>query len=557
MYNSTNNEAKQKYLAKIKAKSILFFGRNKTILNAVLECFNTSGNNYNESLKKKNELYNTLWTEKTERISSIFSGSESKVLVALLGKEWATKFKKIWDRSPAYIYSFGYERRSFRAKSYDVLYLSSTVANLEAMIQLVANDFTYERYFVVQKDNIFTHNPVISDLLALEIDEGNEQVLNRINELVFGDNNTGLMTREIIKGLLMSHSSQAHKWVGDLLLAAKLQEGLRQTIVECMDEGSKEGFLYLLKLILDHDLARFSSVVRALDVWTGLGIIAQKPAVIKKCLETGYRCLTEDAYAAECLASHDALLIYMGLWSMAFDDVMSTESTLKDLMAAPDKYKRMVALCLLSQTIVPHFQHRLAAPLLDDPDDEVKCWVLVNLFSDANRISMRQEYSDGLAKYMGNKGTGSPEELFSKLKNMLDHLPRKELIFKESLFPWCQASVSYDELIVKMLLTFTGNQTDSRVDLMLDYRNKMSADTRWEFIRAFLSKPKTSKQKTAIVELMGDKSSSVRSEAQRVVEGLPLSQDDYRIIEDLLQYKSGDLRKMLFPWCCVNRLKLC
>lgn len=416
MYYSTNNEAKQKYLAKIEVKSILFFGRNKDILNAVLGCFKTNANNYRESSKKKYELYCTLWTEKTERMSSIFSGSESKVLNALLGKEWAIKFKKIWDRSSDYIYSSGYERRSFRTKSFEVLYLTSAVANLEAMIQLVANDFTYEKYFVVQKDNIFSHNPVISNLLALEIDEGNEQVLKSINDLVYGDNNTGLMTREIIKGLLMSHSNQAHKWVGDLLLAAKLQEGLRQTIVECMDEGSKKGFLYLSQVILDQDLVRFSSVVRALVVWTGLGISAQKPAVIKKCLGTGYRCLTDDAYAKECLASNDALLIYMGLWSMAFDDVMSTESPIKHLMSAPENYKRMVALCFLSQTRFPHFQHRLAAPLLADPDDEVKCWVLGNLFSDLERNSIRPRNWGGINKYKRIEGAGSPEELFFQAK---------------------------------------------------------------------------------------------------------------------------------------------
>jgi len=543
MYYRTNSEAKQKYLRKIEVKSFLFFGRNNDILKAVLASFKTNESYYYESINNKNELYSTLWTEKTERMTSIFSGSEANVLVALLGKEWANKFKKIWDRSPDYIYSSGYERRSFRSKSFDVLYLPSAVTNLDAMIQLVANDFTYEKYFSVQKDNFFTHNPVISSLLALEIDEGNEQVLHWIHELFNGDNNAGLMTHEIIKGLLMSHSSQAHKWVGDLLLAAKLQEGLRQTIVECMDEGSKEGFLYLSKVILDHDLVRFSSVVRALDVWTGLGISAQKPAVIKKCLGTGYRCLTEDAYAKECLASNDALLIYIGLWSMAFDDVMSTENPLKHLMSAPDKYKRIVALGFLSQTSVPHFQHILAAPLLADPDDEVKCWVLGNLFSDAERNSIRPINWGGLIKYKEIEGAGSPEELFSKLKNMLDHLPRKELVFKESLFPWCQASVSYDQLIVKMLLTFAGNQTDSMVDLMLDYRDKMSAETRSVFIDVFLNKPQTNKQKIAILELMGDKSSSVRSDALRVVEGLPLSQDDYRIIEDLLQYKSGDLRK--------------
>lgn len=78
----------------------------------------------------------------------------------------------------------------------------------------------------------------------------NAMVSDRIYEIIYGDNNTGLITREIIKGVLMCHSSKAHKWVGDILLAARLQEGLRQTIVECIDEGSKESFLYILKLYL-------------------------------------------------------------------------------------------------------------------------------------------------------------------------------------------------------------------------------------------------------------------------------------------------------------------
>jgi len=265
MYNYINNEAIQKYLSKLSVKAFLSFGRNKNILKAILSCFEEGSKTYSEQILKQNELYNLLWTGPADKIAGTFSGSEYKVLVTLLGRQWAAKFKQIWDRSPHYTYSEGYERRSYRTKSFEALYLSPGLAKLFAMLHLVANDFTYEQYFS-RPDNTFTHNRVIPDLLALEIDEGNEAVINKLHDIVYGDNNVGLISRGMIKGLLMSHSSEAHKWVGDLLLAARLQEGLRQVIVECMDEGSREGFLYILKIILDHNLVRFSSVVRALDV---------------------------------------------------------------------------------------------------------------------------------------------------------------------------------------------------------------------------------------------------------------------------------------------------
>lgn len=540
MYNCINNEAVQKYISKVEGKSILWFGRNNNILNAVLACLKPGPYNYAQLDKKLNGLYNTLWTK--DKIAVIFSGSEYKVLEKLFGGEWAEKFKKIWDRSPNYTYPKGFARRSYRAKSNEAMYLASAVSKLFDMLYLIANDFTYDKYFS-REDGTFQNIPVISDLLALEIDEGNEAVINKVRDIVYGDNNTGLVTREIIKGILMSRSGEAHKWAGDLLLAARLQEGLRQVIVECMDEGSKEGFLYILKIILDHDLVRFSSVVRALDVWTGLGISAQKPAVVKKCLETGYRCLTESGYAYACLESSDATHIFMGLWAMAFEDIGMTENMIKTLLSAKEKYIKMAALYFLAQTQFPTYQHRLALQLMDDPDLEVKSWVLVNLFADTNYINIRPEFQDILEKYKRIKGICSRQELFNKLKNMLAGMPEKEVTFRESVFPWLQVTVSCDDIILKMLLAMAGKAADSDVDLLLDYLDKMNVDTRREFVNAFLYDPRTRKQKTAIVELLGDKSPYVRSTVLGIVEKLKLSPDDYRIIEDLLQYKAGDLRK--------------
>jgi hypothetical protein len=54
-----------------------------------------------------------------------------------------------------------------------------------------------------------------------------------------------------------------------LLLAAQREEGLRQSILECVDEAHPEAFRRMLRLILDHNLARFSATVRAFDTWLG------------------------------------------------------------------------------------------------------------------------------------------------------------------------------------------------------------------------------------------------------------------------------------------------
>jgi hypothetical protein len=540
-YYYQNSEATKKYIEKLNVKTILSFGRNKEIIQAIVACHKIKGYNYNVWNKKQFTLYSTLWTENTESICEIFSGSEFKVLVTLFGSEWAEKFKKVWDNSSEYIYSSGTERRSFRTKSFDVLYLATAIEKLNGMLHLVAENFTFEEYFS-SKDNKFAFNPVLPDLLALEIDENNEMVINQIQDIIYGDNNTGLVSREMIKGLLMSRSEHAHKMISDLLLAAKLQEGLRQTIVECMDEGSREGFLYLLKTILDHNLVRFSSVVRAFDVWTGLGITAQKPSVIKRCLETAYRCLTERDFAEECLKSKDTLLIYIGLWSLAFNDVAWTETKIQELMAEEEKYKRLVALFFLQQVQYPRFQHKYALLLLDDPDYEVKSWVLKNLYSDINHFYIRLDNKEDIKKYQRIDGICSSAELFEKLRYMLDHMPKKEKIFKESIFPWCETVVSCDEILVKMMLT-ASEPTDSQIDVLLDYKDKMSVNTRSAFIEVFLPKPKTRKQKTAMIEFMGDKSSHIRSTALKKVEKLPLTLEDYKKIEHLLQYKAGDLRK--------------
>ncbi|MFD2875184.1 hypothetical protein ACFTAO_03175 [Paenibacillus rhizoplanae] len=58
-----------------------------------------------------------------------------------------------------------------------------------------------------------------------------------LKEAVYGDNQGAMLSRNMIKGTFLSHNQAAVQMMGELLLAARLQEGLRQSIMETMDEG--------------------------------------------------------------------------------------------------------------------------------------------------------------------------------------------------------------------------------------------------------------------------------------------------------------------------------
>jgi len=60
----------------------------------------------------------------------------------------------------------------------------------------------------------------------------------------------------IIQAIFISNNKELLELTGKLLLAAKLQEGVRQEICENMDRGLQENFEYMFKIIYDNDLIR-------------------------------------------------------------------------------------------------------------------------------------------------------------------------------------------------------------------------------------------------------------------------------------------------------------
>lgn len=536
-----NNEKKEvinNYINKMMLKKLLYVGRGLDIVEAVSEYNNAS---YKENVDKYNKLADTLWKNDTKHINKVFEGKEFGALKLLLGSDHAETFKIIWNRATEYVYSTGYCRRSYRTNKSSWLYLRKNIEKLEECIFLAATGFTLDKYFNNNKAD-YQDISVIADIIAVEIDNNNQAVLDKIKDVVYNDNNTAIITREIIRGLLMSKNAEAHKMIGELLLAAKLQEGLRQAIVESIDEGSVECFIYILKLIIDNNQIRFSSVVRAFGTWIGLVLDIERPKVVAKCFEAAYNCLINEGYKDECITSADNLLIYIGIWAVAFREVEDIGEVLSTLLSSNEKYKKLVALQFLYGTQFNTFRHQIACGVLAESDLEVIALAIKNLFGSLNAYSLMhnlkavEDYSKLNEHYYGI-------ELFNKLKVIIDKMPKKEVEFRGSVFPWVDFKLTTAEIIEKMILSVALSYNSEIVDLLIDYKEKMSADTRHVFVNVFLKNPNNIKQKLALIEACGDRSSSVRETAFKLVNSLELNNEDYGLVENLLQYKSGDLRK--------------
>ncbi|NJB04855.1 hypothetical protein GSQ22_03180, partial [Clostridioides difficile] len=100
-------------------------------------------------------------------------------------------------------------------------------------------------------NKVLYYDSIMSDKIALEIDKGNQKVISALEEVIFGENQTALLTRQMIISIMKSHSDKCYEMLSKLLLAAKQQEGLRQQIVESLDEGTISASIYMLKTILD------------------------------------------------------------------------------------------------------------------------------------------------------------------------------------------------------------------------------------------------------------------------------------------------------------------
>ena len=290
----------------------------------------------------------------------LFDGKLNKLLLYLLGDEYAGLFHtylKIKARCP---YTCGYSRRSQRSVD-PTLHLNHVTDALTQFLKLRATGFNEQAILNGGRtpEEIETIKDAMScqSWMAAQIAEGNATVIEYLQNVLTSENNANRLNQGHLQAIAASGYRPLLELEGKLLLAAKLQEGLRQAIVETMDEGCPESYLYLFSIIYDNGLQRFASVKRGIAVSTGIGEQDSSDRITNKYVELIRHFLNNQEDAREALQSKDTTKLYLALWSIGFYNTEDIQALIPQIIKEGAKYQVETLLYFLRCTQYTGMNH--------------------------------------------------------------------------------------------------------------------------------------------------------------------------------------------------------
>jgi hypothetical protein len=368
---------------------------------------------------------------------------------------------------------------------------------------------------------------VIGPLLAAVLNEGGkeaEAVFATLKESLLGQHEIGGPGRHVYSAFLLSNRPDAWEAIEKTLLAAQRQEGVRQAILEAIDLAHPDAFRRMLRLILEHDLYRFSSVVRAVDVWFGQLWAAASGGVIKKMLEQVVEMLERPAARDKALKGKDPGAAFLALWCTATEDADASIASAKQLLSTKSVEMRHVAARHLL-----NLEYSSAAvalvPALDDEDLRVAL-----LAASTGYITADSKVLAGL----------DVDDRFERLERLVDRMPAKPQKLKAIVWPWNEMTVKQSQ--VAALLPETLAQRPAT--RLIPHLRKMETNDRRHAVGKIAAvKPWDVATRRSIVDIAGDTSEIVREAALEALLNQSLKADEVQQLEGYLTRKTGDLRR--------------
>ncbi|RUS43326.1 DUF4132 domain-containing protein [Cohnella sp. AR92] len=456
-------------------------------------------------------------------------------------------YRYVTERLTEYPYSTGYMRKPFRTKNVRV-HVERAVYHLFALYDLSRLGFSLMEYLTRQDQ---ADHGIIAYVLAYELDRDNREVYEALQEICFGENNTALLNRAMIRGIVHSHHSEAHQLLGQMLIAARLQEGLRQSILESMDDGTIEAFRYLLQVIIEQELIRYSSVVRALDVWTGLALEAANTRVVKQCVEYAQACLNDERLCQEWAGSTDVHKLYFALWGTAVREEEQLPDLFRQIREHGSMYQQIVAQYFLARSQNDKLRFALAIPYLEAAHTDLELQSLV-LSNYGNRYADQQWYDPNedpeTSKPIVDRITlleNKAERLrhFELFRKMLDGMPKPEVTGKSRVFDWMTYSVSADDIANRMLYLAAYDLNPDLISQMIGLKDRIGAEVRGMLLRKFVRDASKEEQRRFLLESLSDKSLTIRENALHRIAEFDLTAEELERVQDLLKLKTGSLRQ--------------
>ena len=468
----------------------------------------------------------------------LWESKEGQALALLLfGKEIAPYVQRVWDSLLAYPYQRWWGRRPFRSENpadYTEVQLSKMCTlhhyySSGVGVLPIAEQFQYVVYNEYNVEAFF----------ALLLDEKPDAYYELFKDIFSSEHEIGGICPVLIKAALITQDTRYRTLVEQLLLAAQLQEGLRQMILESLDETSLASLQHFIGVILGHNLTRFSSVVRAVDVWFGFGWEAPQQSVIKRTLELSQTFLSDRVAAEKAVNSKDNIERYVALWAVGVRSVQQAlDLAVKAIQDPQTSHEgRIVTLYFVQQTQITYTDIATYAEAHFGEAADLDYWLLQNL----------------------PKGSPSPA-LFDRMQAVAKTLPKEGKHFEGVGFRWLSFTLKPQD-IYRFLIGEANEAQQERLaaelsEIPVEIRQNLLQNVypvlgrgRYYYDREAEKKKKPEKypadswQRALVRTALNDKAAMVAGIAFDIFKKIPLVHEDILAIEQVLSRKNKEQRK--------------
>lgn len=469
------------------------------------------------------------------------------------------------DVCTSWQYGQSYYRRSFRSADY-LIYFENMMRMVRSFHERLCFDSDIadilegklsDEEKAYQDNRSWCVPGYTQEAIAAELNRGNEQLRRVLTDSIMGEGGA-LLTHDVIGGIVKSTDKEMHELLGKLLLASRLQEGLRQAICEKADEGTPEAFRTLLKVIAENDLIRFSAVKRAVGTWTGLLTpdSGDLERISGKTVSLIVRCMEDSVERERCLASEDSMEIYIALWSMAFGEVKDACKRVVEYAHKGSHHQLLTAGYFIENLEKPRFAHKVAKHVVKAHAEEqdILAVYLPHLMSELYH-KMRPVMAENGEGKKGRRSYCKLEEFFDNreeaegyyalLKEIRVGIKGKEQTFSPCIFPWYAAKLRRDATVLRLAYIASALQDNGKIDEVCEMFGDADAGNRDDVLQLLLAYPETDVQRRTLTAALCDKSEYTKKYAYTYIRTATLSEENYLQMEDMLRYKAADARANL------------
>ena len=424
-----------------------------------------------------------------------------------------------------YTYTFGYTRicaRSSNIKDYETK-IYEAIGNFYYFYGMGLNlkSLIYGEYRDLGMD--------FSSVIAAEIFDKNKEVIEYCKEVITSENNVGVLTRDVIIAIEKTNNIELMNLLENLLLAAKHQEGLRQSIIETVDEYDISNFLRIIKVVQRENLIRFVSVQRGVMTWIGLGYREVEEKEIRFLFDNLVMFLDSEEEKERGLFSENPLLVYLSLFC---DGMVDTTKAIRKATTLLNSSKHKVDGILMYLKLSQAFDITNNLELLERYSEDRNVIITILSCSMATKFSeknLTEEKADYLMGYFNDYISNMKSTEKAKSKG----------------FEWLNIAIDKSSIASLMFTIVSVYGKNEHIDMLVPHMSKIYYAQREKFVEGYLHKSSRDVRVNFFIdEVLSNDASILKLVSEKLVEE-NLSDEEIVKLENKLTTKKVKSKEMI------------